>query len=92
MSGERGNVRMNTTFHWAQSINVALADGKSRAVNTSFLGSGYIHEAIEPQRCFLAGLIERPRMTHEETLALMSVMDEVRRQIGLTYDADEQVL
>jgi hypothetical protein len=28
-------------------------------------------------------------MTHDETLALMAVMDEIRRQIGLRYVADE---
>jgi predicted dehydrogenase len=92
VSGELGNVRMNTMFHRAQSISVALADGTSRTVATPFLGNGYVHEAIEAQRCFHAGLVESPGMTHEETLELMGVMDEVRRQIGLMYDADEQVL
>jgi hypothetical protein len=28
-------------------------------------------------------------MTHEDTLALMGVMDEVRRQIGVHYAADD---
>jgi hypothetical protein len=43
---------------------------------------------IEAQRCWRAGLVESPGMTHADTLALMGVMDEIRRQIGLTYDAD----
>jgi predicted dehydrogenase len=92
VSGERGHVRMNTMFHRARSITVVLDDGSSRTIDTPFAGNGYVHEAIEAQRCFGAGLIESPGMTHDETLALMGAMDEIRRQIGLTYAADEQIL
>jgi predicted dehydrogenase len=91
VSGERGHVRMNTMFHRARSITVVLDDGSSRTVDTPFIGNGYVHEAIEAQRCFSAGLIESPGMTHDETVALMAVMDEIRRQVGLAYAADEQV-
>jgi predicted dehydrogenase len=90
VSGEFGHVRMNTMFHRTQSLSVVLADGTSRNVAVPFIGNGYVHEAIEAQRCWREGLIESPGMTHEETLALMGVMDEVRRQIGLSYDADER--
>ena len=88
VSGTRGHVRMNTRFHHARSVTVALDDGSTRTVDTPFLGNGYVHEVIEAQRCFRAGLIESPGMTHDETLALMGVMDEIRRQIGLRYAAD----
>lgn len=88
VSGTRGHVRMNTMFHRARSVTVAQEDGSTRTVDTPFLGNGYVHEVIEAQRCFRAGLIESPGMTHEETLALMGVMDEIRRQIGLVYEAD----
>jgi hypothetical protein len=91
VSGERGHVRMNTMFHRARSITVVPDDGSSRTVDTPFIGNGYVHEAIEAQRCFSAGLIESPGMTHDETVALMAVMDEIRRQVGLAYAADEQV-
>jgi predicted dehydrogenase len=90
VSGELGYVRMNTRFHRTESLSVVLADGSLRTVPTPFLGNGYVHEAIEAQRCFKAGLVESPGMTHGETLALMGVMDEIRRQIGLAYTADEQ--
>ena len=89
VSGSRGHIRMNTMFHRARSITVALDDGSTRTIETPYLGNGYVHEAIEAQRCFLAGLTESPVMTHDETLALMAVMDEIRRQIGLRYAADD---
>jgi len=88
VSGARGHVRMNTMFHRATSVTVALDDGSTRTVDTPYIGNGYVHEVIEAQRCYLSGLIESPAMTHEETLALMGVMDEIRRQIGLRYAAD----
>jgi predicted dehydrogenase len=88
VSGTRGHVRMNTMFHRARTVTVALEDGSTRTVETPYLGNGYVHEALEAQRCFRAGLIESPGMTHDETLALMRVMDEIRRQVGVVYAAD----
>jgi len=88
IAGERGHVRMNTMFYRTQTVTVVRADGISRTVPTPFIGNGYVHEVIEAQRCWRAGLVESPGMTHADTLALMGVMDEVRRQIGLAYDAD----
>jgi len=88
VAGERGFIRMNTRFHHAQSITVTRADGAARTVPTPFLGNGYVHEIIEAQRCFHAGLLESPGMPLDETLALMGVMDDIRAQIGLRYPAD----
>jgi predicted dehydrogenase len=89
IAGELGHVRMNSMFHRAQTVTVTRADGVSRTVATPYLGNGYVHEAIEAQRCWQEGLIESPSMTLDDTLALMGVMDEVRRQIGVSYAADQ---
>ncbi len=88
VSGELGHVRMNTQFHRATSVSVVLADGGSSTVATPYLGNGYVHEIVEAQRCWQAGLIESPGMTHGETLALMGVMDQIRAQVGARYAAD----
>lgn len=88
IAGERGHVRMNGMFHRAQVVTVARADGVARTVPAPYLGNGYVHEIVEAQRCWRAGLVESPGMTHADTLALMGVMDEARRQIGLAYAAD----
>jgi predicted dehydrogenase len=89
VSGERGHVRMQAMFHRSQGVTVVRADGATRTIATPYLGNGYVHEAIEVQRCWRAGLLESPLMTHADTLALMRVMDEARRQIGLRYAADD---
>lgn len=89
VSGERGQVRMNTMFHRATSVTVTLDDGTVRTIDTPYLGNGYVHEVIEAQRCWRAGLLESPAMPLNETLALVGVMDEIRRQIGLRYEADQ---
>lgn len=87
ISGTLGHVRMNTMFHRATSITVATEQG-TRTVATPYLGNGYVHEAIEAQRCLRAGLLESPGMPLDETLALMGVLDDIRMQIGLQYSSD----
>jgi len=88
VSGERGFIRMHAPFHNSQSVSVVLNDGTTRTIDTPCLGNGYPHEVIETMRCMRAGLIESPRMTHAQTLALMGWLDTMRAQIGLSYPAD----
>jgi predicted dehydrogenase len=90
VSGSLGNVRMNAMFHLAKTVTVKLTDGSTRTIDTPFLGNGYVHEAIEAGRCLRAGLIESPQMMHDDTLALMRLLDTIRRQIGVHYPADSQ--
>jgi predicted dehydrogenase len=88
VSGTRGSVRMHRMFHMAESVTVDPLDGPSRTVSTPWLGNGYTHEAIEAGRCLREGLIESPGMTHDDTLAIMGLLDTIRRQIGLRYPSD----
>jgi hypothetical protein len=80
---------MHTPFYKARAITVETLDGKQRTLELPFLGNGYVHEAMEVQRCLELGLVESPRMTHDDTLALMGVLDEIRKQVGLRYAADD---
>ena len=50
------------------------------------LGRGYAHEVAEVDRCIRAGLRESPLVPHAQTLAIMAQLDDVRRQVGVTYD------
>ena len=79
---------MNTMFHRAKTISVSHVRRQLAHRATPYVGNGYAHEAVEAGRCLREGLLESPHMTHDETLALMGVLDEIRAQIGLRYAAD----
>jgi predicted dehydrogenase len=47
--------------------------------------TGYQHEAIEAMECVRAGRLESGIMPLDETVRVMELMDEIRRQIGVRY-------
>jgi predicted dehydrogenase len=51
-------------------------------------GRGMQYQAAEMERLIRAGLTAGTVLPPGESVAVMAAMDEIRRQIGLTYDAD----
>jgi predicted dehydrogenase len=51
-------------------------------------GNGYHHEIAEVERCLDAGRTESPAVPLDETVALLEVLDDVRRRLGVRYPAD----
>lgn len=49
---------------------------------------GLSYEAAEARECILKGLIESPKVTHETSLLLARLEDEIRRQLGVVYPQD----
>jgi predicted dehydrogenase len=91
ISGSKGYVRLQDRFHNTEKITVTLKDATThdeRTLTIPRIGNGYTHEAREVGRCLREGLIESPVMTHAQTLNIMGVMDDIRRQIGLRYPSD----
>ena len=76
---------------WWQPSKMKLIrpDWTSEDIEVPFEGNGYQYEAAEVMRCVREGALESPLMPLDETLAIMRTLDEVRRQIGLRYPADE---
>ena len=51
------------------------------------IGRGYGNEVAEANRCLRAGLRDSPLVPHEQTLTIMRQMDDVRRQVGVSFPA-----
>ena len=47
--------------------------------------TGFEYEIIEAQKCVREGKIESPLLTHQNSLDIMRMADEIRSQIGLRY-------
>ena len=90
ISGDKGYVRLNSRFHYTNSLTVELADGSKTELHIPRSGNGYPHEAAEVVRCLRAGLLESPVMPLDESIALMGILDTMRAQIGVRYSADAQ--
>jgi hypothetical protein len=62
-------------------------EGEIREVSCPFPGNGHgmYWEADEVARCLRDGKLESEGMPWEESIVIMEVMDEVRKQGGLTY-------
>ncbi len=88
ITGTLGRIRVHNRFYQAQSLSVDILGSATRTVATPYAGNGYAHEVIETMRCIRAGLIESPLMPHAESVELMGVLDTMRGQIGLSYQAD----
>lgn len=65
----------------------ALGWGQHEEVRRQFYsrGEGFHFEAAHVQECLRQGLKRSPRVSEKESLNLMRIMDEVRRQAGLRY-------
>jgi predicted dehydrogenase len=87
ISGTRGRIEVDGPFYREVPFRVINENGV-REVPYGGVANGYAYEAAEVARRITAGEKQSPAMTPEMTLEVMASLDEVRRQIGLTYPGE----
>ncbi|SOD71449.1 predicted dehydrogenase [Jatrophihabitans sp. GAS493] len=86
ISGTQARLEIEGIFYQPSTFKVIGRDGAELDRWDAIPpGRGMQFEAAEVQRCLRAGLLESPDLPLRESLQIMQTMDEVRRQIGLTY-------
>jgi predicted dehydrogenase len=83
--GTDARVQVDGPFYTPTGFTLTRRDGTSERFDQPVEGRGMWCEAAEVVRCLRAGRLESDVMPLDETVAIMATMDEVRRQIGLTY-------
>ncbi len=88
VSGLLGRLEIDSVFYAPTSMRVILIDGTITQYPHTYQGHGLREQAIEMARVVRSGAVESPLMPWSETLAVMQSLDEIRRQIGLTYPSE----
>jgi predicted dehydrogenase len=84
--GTAARIEIDGWFYTPTTFRVIARDGTElERFDQPYPGRGLRSQAAEVRRCLRAGLLESPLMPLDETYAIMQAMDEVRRQIGLSY-------
>ncbi len=83
--GTDARVLVDGPFYTPGGFTLTRRDGTSERFDQPVEGRGMWCEAAEVVRCLREGRLESDVMPLDETVAIMATMDEVRRQIGLTY-------
>ncbi len=87
-----GRIDVPRDFHSPSTATWTPTGGKPEQIEAlgPVLGTGLGNEAAHVQECLHAGRLESPLVPHDQTLALIRLMDDVRRQIGVSYPADRE--
>lgn len=84
--GENGLIVFDSWFFCAEAVRLFDKDNKLvEQKRFPHIRTGYEYEIKEVNRCIRAGLFESPLVPHAETRAVMTVIDEIKRQIGLSF-------
>lgn len=86
--GSDARVEIASNFYAPTTFTLTGRDGSVETFDGRREGKGMRYEAAEVMACVRDGRLESDVMPLDETVAIMRTMDEVRRQIGLTYPTD----
>jgi predicted dehydrogenase len=89
ITGTDGWIRIEGRIHHPSAITVHTSSGEQVVTAGRPRGNGYQLQAAEVARCLRAGLLESPLVPLDETVGILAVLDESRRQLGVRYAADE---
>jgi predicted dehydrogenase len=89
ITGRDGRIEIDR-FFWKPEAFTLITPDRTERVEVAIRGNGMGYEAEEVMRCLRAGRTESPLVPLAGSLAVMSTLDTVRRQIGVTYPPPER--
>jgi predicted dehydrogenase len=84
INGTKGRVNLNTMWHEAQSYTLTV-DNQEEEILLPTKGKGFTYEIEECHQCIKENRIKSMLWSHQNSLDLIKIVDQVRNQIGLEY-------
>ena len=91
--GDKGSIEIDNTFYAQTSFTVYDNERKvvQRYDTPPVPGTGRQLQALHAEKCIADGLIESPVMSVEESVDLMQIMDDIRLEIGVVWDYEDEI-
>lgn len=84
INGTKGRINLNTLWHQTQSYTLTV-DEQDEEILLPTKGKGFTYEIEECHHCIKENKIESELWSHQNSLELIKIVDEVRSKIGLEY-------
>lgn len=84
ISGTNAQIKINDPWHAAQSITL-IKDDEIKIIEKPTNGLGFTYEIEECHKCLKNSQIESKLWSHQNSLDLISILDDVRKKVGLKY-------
>lgn len=82
--GTSGSIKLHSRFFHARNISLNQR-GKTTDLEIPYRGNGFDHEIEEVNHCLLQGMTESPKLPLNVSLDLITIIDRVKEEIGLSY-------
>lgn len=89
ISGTEGRITLNSIWHMAQGYSLIKSDHKIDFYHPT-VGKGFTYEIEECHQCIYNNQIESQIWSHQNSLDLIEIVDQIREQTGLKYPADSK--
>jgi predicted dehydrogenase len=89
ITGTDGWISIEPRIHRPHRLVVHDVEGEQVVPGPPQQGNGYGDEVEEVARCLRAGELESPLVPLDETVAILELLDEARRRLGVRYPADD---
>jgi predicted dehydrogenase len=87
--GTAARLELDPVWYAQTSYSVIAPDGRLlERYEGGTEGRGMQHQALEAERLVAAGRTESPLMRQRDSVEIMEIMDEARRQVGLSYPGE----
>ena len=82
--GEIGEIYIHPVWHETQGFTMVI-NGNKKTPSLPTTGKGYAHEILEVHRCITQNQMESSLWSHQNSLDLIKMADDVRAQSGIKF-------
>lgn len=85
ITGENGYIKIPEYFHHPHKIILKTEDNLPVEIDVSYVGNGLNYQAVQVNKCLMAGMTVCPEFPPDKTLEILKIIDLIRKKCNLKY-------